>query len=151
MENNNPFTYEEAVKLAKQFVRKGGIVQVMAYGSIARTKKGRDLDLLFVVGGDGKFNEFVQLMNVYKLHNSVHNRTLRDMRMQAFELMWGAYDPQWRKCLPGREDTLRAYLDPLVLPWSWRERQDELRDVVGEHGSISMLAAEAVVLVSDTW
>jgi predicted nucleotidyltransferase len=150
MANNNPFTYTEAVRVAKYFVRRGGIVQVMAYGSIARNKQGRDLDLIFVVGGDQRFQDFVDLMRVYQQHNGAEKRSLRGMRMAAFETMWCKGDPLWRNCLPGREETLRAYLDPLVLPWSWRDRQDELRHLVGEHGSIAKLAKEAVVLVSDS-
>lgn len=150
MKNENPFTLAEAKKLARHFIGKGGIVQVMAYGSIARSGAGRDLDLIFVVGGDYRFGQFVDLMKTYQLHNGAQKRTLRDMRVAAFEALWCRSDPEWRKCLPDRADTLRAFFDPLVLPWEWRQRQDELRPIVGEHGSISKLAAEAIVLVSDT-
>lgn len=147
--NHTPFTFDEAKKVAKLFIGKGGISQVMVYGSIARSHKGQDLNIIFVVGGDRRFEEFVTLMRLYQYQNCVSKPT-RDMRVDAFNAMWGGFYPEWREQFPGHENDLRAYFDPLVLPWGWRNRIEELQNLVcNDDQFLSRIAKDAIVLASD--
>jgi hypothetical protein len=151
VQSNNLFTMAEALQIARLFVGKGHINQVLAFGSLARSQHGHDLGLIFVVSGDVYFRDFMQLTCQLVRDSEKTKATFRDMRLRAFEQMWKQYAPNWGQCVHGREEALRSYMDFLVLPWSWRSRQDELRSVVsGDGHSISRIAEEAVVLATES-
>jgi predicted nucleotidyltransferase len=121
-----PFTIDDAKKIAKRFVGVGGIYQVDVFGSIARTKAGQDIDLIFVVQDERVFNRFVDLVTRFKLNDPHYQLTIKQHRTAAFQQIWGYSNPSWRKCLTHRTEDLLEFVDIIVLPWSWQLRIDEL-------------------------
>lgn len=147
---SNVLFYNRDVKLvAKEFIKFPGIVQVGMFGAIARHNFGYDIHLALVVSDEAMFDRYLDVVREYH-ERTAQTRDERQVRLAAFDVLWGRHKPTWHKSHKERDINLRDHLDLAVLPFDWQNRVDQLEPVLGTASPVSLSEVTATVTFLET-
>ena len=147
--SNVLFYNRDAKLVAKEFIKFPGIVQVGVFGATVRYNFGYNIHLALVVSDEAMFNRYLDV--VWEYHErTVQIRDERQVRLAAFDVLWGRHRPAWHKSHKERDINLRDHLDLTVLPFDWQSRVDALEPVLGSASPVSLSDVIATVTFLET-
>lgn len=140
------FYFNDAKIVSKTFIKFPDVVQVGVFGGVARYGISQGLELAVVVSDEKVFRRFVELVQEYHLRTQ-RSPNERQVRLAAFDVVFGRHNPTWPQCQRQRTLDLRHYIDLVVLPFDWQNRLSEIGSMLDRATPCSLTNISSTV----TW